>query len=167
MFETVMQTVFKKLVFKTFFTILFTGIYFQSFLRLATCTVAVGTQPTYLINAAIVSHFPILHIAFTFPFPPVHVIISCLFGVNCIKHYSWNHNASLVIKQIQRVGTDRDNRQSMGVTAQGLNEIAVGHHLTDTTVIFVEHCRSNHDTMLDGIRKIKVLLKAINYSVNI
>ena len=159
MLETIMHTIFNELVFKTLLAILLTSIYFQSFLGLATCTVAMGTQTAYLINAAIVSHLTKLHIDLTLPFPPVHVIIACMFGICRIKQDSGNHYTTLITKQIQRVSADGNDRQTVRITTQSADEITVGNHLTHATIVFIKHRGSNHDAMLDRIWNINQIIR--------
>ena len=80
---------------------------------------------------------------------------------------TWNKDTCLIIKQSERVGAKRNGGQTMRMATQCTDEITVGHHLTDTTVVFVKNRCANHDAMLHRIGEIKLLLRAINNSVDI
>ena len=125
-----------------------------------------GPQPCFLVNTSIFILIE-LHITTAFPFLSLTEIIARPFWQTRRLPSTWNEYTSIITKQIQRIGTKRNSRQSMRMATQSTDEIAVGHHPTDTTVVFVKNRRANHDAMLHRIGKIKLLFGTINNSVNI
>ena len=125
-----------------------------------------GSQSNLLVDATIVE-FIILNIADSFPFAAFHTIIPREIRIQRVKMDARHKDSPLIIEQIQRIGAKRNGRQPMRIATQCTDEIAVGHHLTDATVIFIKNRSTNHNAMLHRIGEIKLVFWAIDNSINV
>ena len=105
MFEAVIRNGLKEPVFEPFLAIFRTGIDFHAFLLEAPAVAAMCPKACLLVDAQIVK-FIKLNIYQPFPFPALFIIIACPVGIQRVVMDAWHKDTGLIIKQIQRVGTD-------------------------------------------------------------
>lgn len=108
-----------------------------------------------------------LHVDGSFPFASTFTVVACVRAVGRIVMDAGNEDASLVIEERQRISSDGESRHPVGVTTQRMDEVAVGRHSTDATVIFVEHRCPNHNAVSDTVDGMIDRRNAIDDGINV
>ena len=160
MLDIIYWRIVKKQVLESFFSILLTGIKLHAFLLVTSRSTAMGAQSRLLVDAPVVMLVK-LHVATALPFSALTEIIARPFGYTRRLPCTWDKNSSIIIEQVQGIGTKRHHRQAMSVAAQSVDKIAVGHHRADTLPLLVKYRCANHNAMLHRIGKVELRFKTI------